>query len=55
MPVTARSSPSDGTSTVDDEWQKAALSYAMQNVATVATCAEIAGAYAGLKLPMIWR
>ena len=36
--------PSDGTSTVDDEWQNAALSYAMQNVATVATCAEIAEA-----------
>ena len=34
----------DGTSTVDDEWQNAALSYAMQNVATVATCAEIAAA-----------
>src|SRR3954452_664355 len=36
--------PSDGTSTVDDEWQNAALSYAMQNVASVATCAEIAAA-----------
>ena len=24
---------SDGTSTVDDEWQNAALNYAMQNVA----------------------
>ncbi len=35
---------SDGTSTVDDEWQHAALNYAMQNVATVATCAEIAEA-----------
>jgi gluconolactonase len=35
---------SDGTSTVDDEWQNAALNYAMQNVATVATCAEIARA-----------
>jgi len=35
---------SDGTSTVDDEWQNAALSYAMQNVASVATCAEIAQA-----------
>src|SRR3954471_23596420 len=33
---------SDGTSTVSDEWQNAALSYAMQNVATVATCEEIA-------------
>ena len=38
---------SDGTSTVDDEWQNAALSYAMQNVASVGTCAEIAGAFGG--------
>jgi gluconolactonase len=35
---------SDGTSTVNDEWQNAALNYAMQNVAVVATCAEIAAA-----------
>src|SRR2546421_12365994 len=35
---------SDGTSTVDEEWQHAALNYAMQNVATVATCSEIAEA-----------
>ena len=35
---------SDGTSTVDDEWQRVALSYAMQNVAQVGTCAEIASA-----------
>jgi gluconolactonase len=35
---------SDGTSTVDDEWQNAALSYAMQNVAVVETCAGIADA-----------
>jgi gluconolactonase len=35
---------SDGTSTVSEEWQQAALNYAMQNVATVATCAEIAEA-----------
>jgi gluconolactonase len=33
---------SDGTSTVDDEWQHAALNYAMQNVAVVGTCGEIA-------------
>ena len=32
---------SDGTSTTGDEWQNAALSYAMTNVAKVATCAEI--------------
>jgi gluconolactonase len=35
---------SDGTSTTGDEWQHAALNYAMTNVATVATCAEIKGA-----------
>jgi gluconolactonase len=33
--------PSDGTSTTGDEWQDAALNYAMTNVAKVATCAEI--------------
>jgi gluconolactonase len=32
---------SDGTSTTGDEWQNAALNYAMTNVAKVATCAEI--------------
>jgi gluconolactonase len=35
---------SDGTSTIDDEWQHAALNYAMTNVAAVATCAEVAEA-----------
>ena len=35
---------SDGTSTTGDEWQNAALNYAMTNVAKVATCAEITGA-----------
>ena len=35
---------SDGTSTVNDEWQHAALNYAMTNVAQVATCSEIASA-----------
>jgi gluconolactonase len=35
---------SDGTSTTGDEWQHAALDYAMTNVATVATCAEIKSA-----------
>jgi gluconolactonase len=33
--------PSDGTSTTGDEWQNAALNYAMTNVAKVASCAEI--------------
>jgi len=37
---------SDGTSTVNDEWQHAALSYAMQNVAEVGTCEEVASALA---------
>jgi len=36
---------SDGTSTISDEWQHAALNYAMTNVATVGTCAEIAAAF----------
>jgi gluconolactonase len=35
---------SDGTSTIDDEWQHAALNYAMTNVAAVATCAAVAEA-----------
>jgi gluconolactonase len=35
---------SDGTSTVNDEWQRVALEYAMTNVAAVATCSEIAEA-----------
>jgi gluconolactonase len=35
---------SDGTSTVSDEWQHAALNFALTNVAQVATCAEIAAA-----------
>ncbi len=35
---------SDGTSTVNEEWHQAALNYAMTNVATVATCTEIAEA-----------
>ena len=35
---------SDGTSTTGDEWQHAALEYAMTNVASVATCDEIAQA-----------
>jgi gluconolactonase len=35
---------SDGTSTTGDEWQDAALNYAMTNVARVATCAEVSDA-----------
>ena len=33
---------SDGTSTTGDEWQHAALNYAMTNVASVTTCEELA-------------
>jgi nicotinamidase-related amidase len=36
---------SDGTSTTGDEWQRAALEYAMTNVAQVATCDAIAGSF----------
>jgi gluconolactonase len=36
---------SDGTSTVNDEWQNAALSYAVGNVAAVMTCAEVTEAF----------
>ena len=39
--------PSDGTSTTGDEWQNAALNYAMTNVAEVATCADISSALGG--------
>lgn len=45
---------SDGTSTVNDEWQNAGLNYALTNVATVATCDEIGKTMergAGLLLP----
>jgi gluconolactonase len=38
---------SDGTSTTGDEWQHAALDYAMTNVAKVATCAEIKSGLGG--------
>jgi gluconolactonase len=38
---------SDGTSTVNAEWQNAALNYALTNVAQVATCAAVARALGG--------
>jgi len=38
---------SDGTSTTGDEWQQAALNYAMTNVASVATCDELAQGLGG--------
>lgn len=34
----------DGTSTINDEWQNAGLNYALENVAEKASCAEIAAA-----------
>jgi gluconolactonase len=37
---------SDGTSTTGDDWQRAALEYAMTNVGQVATCEEIRGGLA---------
>jgi gluconolactonase len=33
---------SDGTATMSEEWQHAALGYALTEVATIATCAELA-------------
>jgi nicotinamidase-related amidase len=38
---------SDGTATMSEEWQAAALGYALTQVGTVATCAEIAAALGG--------
>jgi gluconolactonase len=38
---------SDGTSTVDDEWQQVGLNYALTNVGQVASCAEVAQALRG--------
>src|SRR3954465_15439602 len=38
---------SDGTSTVDDDWQRAALEHAMTNVPQGGTCPEIAQAFGG--------
>ncbi len=37
----------DGTSTVNDDWQRASLEYALTNVAEMASCAEIAAALRG--------
>lgn len=37
----------DGTSTVSDEWQHAALDYALTNVGLTASCAEIGAALGG--------
>lgn len=37
----------DGTSTVDDEWQKAGMEYALQNIAERVSCADVTQALAG--------
>lgn len=37
--------PSDGTSSMNEEWHRAALDYALTQVATIATCEEIANAF----------
>ncbi len=37
----------DGTSTVDDEWQKAGMEYALQNIAERVSCADVVQALAG--------
>lgn len=37
----------DGTSTIDDEWQNAGLNYALENIAERVTCAEVASAISG--------
>lgn len=37
----------DGTSTVDDEWQKAGMEYALQNITERVSCADVAQALAG--------
>ena len=37
----------DGTSTVDDEWQKAGMEYALQNIAERVSCTDVAQALAG--------
>lgn len=47
---------SDGTSTVNDEWQNVGLNYALTNVATICTCSEIANAMKrgqGIQMPGI--
>jgi gluconolactonase len=38
---------SDGTSTIDDEWQNVGLNYALTNVGRTATAAEVTGALQG--------
>jgi gluconolactonase len=40
--------PEDGCSTMNADWHNASINYALQNVATVTTCAEVAEALAGV-------
>ncbi|MDD5015252.1 MAG: isochorismatase family protein [Atribacterota bacterium] len=47
---------SDGTSTINDEWQNTGLNYALTNVATIGICSDIANAMKrgqGIQLPGI--
>ncbi len=40
--------PEDGCSTMNSDWHNASINYALQNVATVTTCAEVTEALAGV-------
>jgi gluconolactonase len=40
--------PEDGCSTMNAEWHDASINYALQNVATVTTCAAVTEALAGV-------
>lgn len=40
--------PEDGCSTMNADWHNASINYALQNVATVTTCAEVTAALAGV-------
>jgi gluconolactonase len=43
--------PEDGCSTMNSDWHNASISYALTNVATVTTCAEVTEALAGVPAP----
>jgi gluconolactonase len=43
--------PEDGCSTMNADWHNASISYALTNVATVTTCAEVTEALAGVPAP----
>ena len=40
--------PEDGCSTMNAEWHNASINFALQNVSTVTTCAEVTEALAGV-------